>query len=556
MDRGDPPPRATAESKAEPKKPAPADGSVPLLAGEGAPSPSDTGAADGTHIDGTPPELPRGASSEQTPWHQMLPPEGLSGDAVPSPLLPECAASGPEPSTAAQDAIPSADGMYDAASFENVPLLDATPEDPVPEEFAQEPEQAAKPAAPAPDEQESSPPEPVFVAPYAEAPQLVPSASPFERNASAMPAEFAPEEFTLQPDRVSTPAAEQDVSRSEPGVVAPYQEAAPLRDEPALDVPIEEAERGIEAPAPFDWRAGTASPVADAGFVPAPQLESIPAAPPPRSHEPGQQAVAQPIPTEVHDGTVEDAAPAADIAPSYSPARTGDNWTAAKSIGVRGAKVAAIVFSAWFGLVLFLIIAYRFVNPPFSALMALQWMGGTTINQQWVPLEAMSPNLMRAVIASEDGRFCSHWGIDYAELAAAIKRAPGGTPRGASTITMQVAKNLFLWPAKSYVRKVIEVPLTYAIELFWPKRRILEVYLNIAEWGPGIFGAEAASQAHFGRSAEELSAREGAQLAVALPNPFTRDPGDPGPWAARRASLIQRLAARAPEEARCVVADE
>jgi monofunctional biosynthetic peptidoglycan transglycosylase len=121
---------------------------------------------------------------------------------------------------------------------------------------------------------------------------------------------------------------------------------------------------------------------------------------------------------------------------------------------------------------------------------------------------------------------------------------------------MQVAKNLFLWPAKSYVRKVIEVPLTYAIELFWPKRRILEIYLNIAEWGPGIFGAEAASQAHFGRSADALSAREGAQLAVALPNPFTRDPGDPGPWAARRASLIQRLAARAPEEARCVVGDD
>ena len=223
---------------------------------------------------------------------------------------------------------------------------------------------------------------------------------------------------------------------------------------------------------------------------------------------------------------------------------------------MRGARVAAIVFSAWFSVVLFLIVVYRFVNPPFSALMVLQWASGTSINQQWVPLESMSPNLMRAVIASEDGRFCSHLGIDFAELAAAIKRAPGGTPRGASTITMQVAKNLFLWPAKSYVRKVIEVPLTYAIELFWPKRRILEVYLNIAEWGPGIFGSEAASQAHFGQSADGLSARQGAQLAVALPNPFTRNPGDPGPWASRRASLIQRLAARAPEEASCVVGDD
>ena len=110
-----------------------------------------------------------------------------------------------------------------------------------------------------------------------------------------------------------------------------------------------------------------------------------------------------------------------------------------------------------------------------------------------------------------------------------MKRTPLGPPRGASTITMQVAKNLFLWPAKSYVRKVIEVPLTFAIELFWPKRRILEVYLNIAEWGPGIFGAEAASQAHFNRPASRLSARQAAQLAVSLPNPIARDAGCPRP---------------------------
>ena len=229
------------------------------------------------------------------------------------------------------------------------------------------------------------------------------------------------------------------------------------------------------------------------------------------------------------------------------------SWDELKPYCVRGSKVVAIIFSAWFTVVLFLIVVYRFVNPPFSSLMVLQWLGGTSIRQEWVPLERISPHLMRAVIASEDGRFCSHWGIDYAEVADAIRRSSGGIPRGASTITMQVAKNLFLWPAKSYVRKVIEVPLTYAIELFWSKQRILEVYLNIAEWGPGIFGAEAAAEAHFGRSANRLSARQGALLAVALPNPFTRDAGDPGPWASQRATVIQRRAARSPEEASCVL---
>ena len=108
---------------------------------------------------------------------------------------------------------------------------------------------------------------------------------------------------------------------------------------------------------------------------------------------------------------------------------------------------------------------------------------------------------------------------------------------------LQVAKNLFLVPTKSYVRKMVEIPLTFAIELAWPKRRILEIYLNIVEWGPGIFGAEAASQAHFGRPAIGLSPRQAAQLAVTLPNPIVRDAGDPGPRTARRASTIQARAA-------------
>jgi monofunctional glycosyltransferase len=220
---------------------------------------------------------------------------------------------------------------------------------------------------------------------------------------------------------------------------------------------------------------------------------------------------------------------------------------------VRAGKVAAIVFCAWFCAVFGLIALYRFIDPPFSSLMAMQWVGGTDVHQDWVPLESISPNLIHAVVVSEDSRFCEHWGIDFVEIAEALKRTPLGPPRGASTITMQVAKNLFLWPAKSYVRKVIEVPLTFAIELFWPKRRILEVYLNIAEWGPGIFGAEAASQAHFNRPASRLSARQAAQLAVALPNPIARDAGSPGPRTAHQASVIQRRTGHDPGAIGCVM---
>ncbi len=256
--------------------------------------------------------------------------------------------------------------------------------------------------------------------------------------------------------------------------------------------------------------------------------------------------IADPVPTSAQQAS----------APAHGhPRPLLADWDRArvKSLAVRAGKVAAIVLSAWFAVVLVLIAVYRFVNPPFSTLMALKWMGGTSIHQTWEPIDKISPNLVRAVIASEDGRFCYHWGIDFAEMAAAIKRTSHGVPRGASTITMQVAKNLFLLPVKSYLRKIVEVPLTYAIELMWSKQRIMEVYLNIAEWGPGVFGAEAGAREHFDRSASRLSTRQAALLAVALPNPLRRDAGDPGPWARQRATVIQRRAARSPEEARCVL---
>jgi monofunctional biosynthetic peptidoglycan transglycosylase len=218
----------------------------------------------------------------------------------------------------------------------------------------------------------------------------------------------------------------------------------------------------------------------------------------------------------------------------------------------RAVSVALIAFAGWFVAVLLLIVAYRFINPPFSMLMAQQFLTGTSIDNRWVPIEDISPNLSRAVIVAEDGRFCQHFGVDFVETVNALRRSSTAYPRGASTITMQVAKNLFLVPAKSYLRKMVEIPLTFAIELVWPKQRILEVYLNIVEWGPGVFGAEAASRAHFGRPASGLSARQAAQLAAVLPNPIVRDAGRPGPRTARKASVIQSRAAASREASACV----
>ncbi|MDH4983737.1 monofunctional biosynthetic peptidoglycan transglycosylase [Hyphomicrobium sp. D-2] len=250
------------------------------------------------------------------------------------------------------------------------------------------------------------------------------------------------------------------------------------------------------------------------------------------------------------------AAHAADIGwhspPSAAPASGQPERRDWKAFAYRVARIGFFVLVGWFAFVLALVVLYRFVNPPFSMLMAQQWLTGTSIQKQWVPLEQISPNLQRAVVVSEDSRFCQHWGIDLEEMANAIRRSSGGYPRGASTITMQLAKNLFLLPTKSYLRKMVEVPLTVAIELTWPKARILEVYLNVVEWGPGVFGAEAASRTHFKRPASQLTARQAAQLAVSLPNPIVRNAGRPGPLVRKRAGVIQQRAAGARGVLSCI----
>jgi monofunctional biosynthetic peptidoglycan transglycosylase len=190
---------------------------------------------------------------------------------------------------------------------------------------------------------------------------------------------------------------------------------------------------------------------------------------------------------------------------------------------------------------------YR-VFDPVSTLMLARWALGKRVERTFVPLERIAPALSRSVIASEDARFCSHYGIDWRELKEAVGNADDlAEVRGGSTITQQVAKNLFLWPGRSFLRKALEFPLALWIDLVLPKRRTLEIYLNIAEWGPnGEFGAEAGARRAFGKPARQLSANEAALLAVVLPNPKRRNARQPGPTLRRIVGIVQARAARSP----------
>src|SRR5512143_1076152 len=172
---------------------------------------------------------------------------------------------------------------------------------------------------------------------------------------------------------------------------------------------------------------------------------------------------------------------------------------------------------------------------------------GDGIDKAWVNLDRVAPALVRSVIAAEDARFFAHRAVDW----EAVRRAReynarhGDEPRrGGSTITMQCARNVFLWQGKSYVRKALEVGVAYLLEVVWGKRRILEVYLNVVEWGPGLYGAEAAARRYFGVTAAELGPRQAALLAAALPNPRRWNPARPTRFLAARAGTIERRAAQ------------
>lgn len=212
-------------------------------------------------------------------------------------------------------------------------------------------------------------------------------------------------------------------------------------------------------------------------------------------------------------------------------------WWPPRGRAWRWAGIAALVFLLAPPVV---ILAYRFVPPPGTPLMLLRMAQGYGVDKQWVPLERISPRLGRAVIASEDNLFCRHWGFDVAALKEQFDRAGAGErARGASTITQQTAKNLFLWDGRDPVRKALEAWLTPQLELILGKRRILELYLNIVELGPGLYGAEAASRRYFRKPARDLTAREAALLAAILPAPLRWSPARPSPTVRIRAQVAE-----------------
>lgn len=179
---------------------------------------------------------------------------------------------------------------------------------------------------------------------------------------------------------------------------------------------------------------------------------------------------------------------------------------------------------------------YRFVPPPATILMLQRRAEGEGLDYRWRPLDRISPELQLAALASEDARFCSHDGFDTEAIRKALKRNADNPERirGGSTISQQTAKNAFLWPQRSWLRKGVEAWFTFWIELLWPKQRILEVYLNVAEWAPGVYGAEAGARHWFGKSADKLSRLEAARLASILPSPRRYKAADPGPLVRRR----------------------
>ena len=199
-----------------------------------------------------------------------------------------------------------------------------------------------------------------------------------------------------------------------------------------------------------------------------------------------------------------------------------------------------IVF--WIGPVV-AVALYRFVPPPATYLMVQRGFEGRGFERRWVPLEEISPHLVRAVIAAEDARFCEHMGFDVEAIQkAAAANASGKKLRGGSTISQQTAKNVFLWPQRDWVRKGLEAWFTGLIEVGWGKRRIMEVYLNSIEWGPGVYGAEAAAQKNFGVPASELTAAQAARMAAIIPKPLSWRAARPGPYVKRRAGAVSRNA--------------
>lgn len=261
-------------------------------------------------------------------------------------------------------------------------------------------------------------------------------------------------------------------------------------------------------------------------------------------------------PSETSDSGVmpapAEAGVAAGAVPVENTAGAGANPAGAEGRSLRGRWRGR---SAWWwarrvvlALVLtpFVLTAVYWVVPPVSTLMVARFLTLQPVTRDWVSLDDISPALVRSVIVSEDARYCTHHGIDTVEMSKVLDAyAKGRETRGASTITMQVVKNLFLWPGRDVARKALEMPLALWLNLAMSKRRVLEIYLNIAEWGPdGEFGIEAGSRAAFGRPAKDLTRRQAALMTAVLPNPIGRNPARPSRYVSTRANEIAADAAQ------------
>ena len=203
---------------------------------------------------------------------------------------------------------------------------------------------------------------------------------------------------------------------------------------------------------------------------------------------------------------------------------------------------------------IFMLMVYRIAKPPITPLMVIRLLEVEGIKKVWFALSRISPHVRNSVIALEDSGFCEHSGFDWGQLFEALSEYynKGERLRGASTISMQTTKNLFLWPQRGMVRKVLEAPLTIVLEALWDKPRILEVYLNIVEWGPGIYGVEAAAHAYFRKPAAQLTSYEAALLAAVLPNPRRWSPANPTRYITNRVYTATARIRRLGERLDCV----
>ena len=182
-----------------------------------------------------------------------------------------------------------------------------------------------------------------------------------------------------------------------------------------------------------------------------------------------------------------------------------------------------------------LVLIYTVINPPITHTIWSEWRRLGKVEREWIAIEEISPITARSVVAAEDANFCQHWGFDVNAIRDAIE---DGGNRGASTITQQVVKNVFLWQGRSWVRKALETTMTPVVEIIWSKKRILEIYLNVAETGEGVFGVETAARKNFGVSASQLSPVQAARLAAVLPDPRKRSVTNPSDYTRRRAAAI------------------